>query len=75
MILVNKQGYLVRHMSGNEWRTYCCSDVGALAHLVMKLTGRELSTFPVDASNNLYTKELNIQSGLHIYFSTTRQGE
>lgn len=68
MILVNKKGFMVRHFIPEQgWRAYACADVASLKHLVNKLTGRELSTYAVDSSYNLITKELAIQSGFHVY--------
>jgi len=92
-ISVNRTGYLVTYSipvrelgkgpapHDGGYRTYACADEAALAALILRLTGRELSTYPRRSTHPQWKEKsesimwtipgVQIAHPLHIYSTST----
>lgn len=67
---VNRHGYLVAYRHYQKGlRTYACTDRYALYALILHLTGREASTYPLDSRGlpRVPDSQLVISERLHIW--------
>jgi hypothetical protein len=72
-ITINRGGYQVISRLDGSSRTYFCTDRGALDFLILKLTGREADTFPLDVRGLPSISGVTIGHPLHFYSSTTKE--
>jgi hypothetical protein len=70
---VNREGYLVTHSAPGEGpRTYACADLASLSTLILRLTGRELSTYVRRGDGSSWSiPDTQIAYPLHIYSTVT----
>jgi hypothetical protein len=69
-ISIQHDGYLVTwHGDKLGTCTYACTDRPGLDALILHLTGRSVTTFPIDKRGLPQPRQMAIAEGLHIYGS------